>query len=72
MAFKFTCICVKDEITALKIENFDIEVAFKVHDSFNVSLIMNQEACTSLKQIKLGQKVLVATARSRLMWVRTI
>lgn len=70
MAFTFTCTGVRDEITALKVEDFDIEVTFKVHGSHKVSRIMKQEAFNELKDMKVGQKVLVATNRGQLMWVK--
>lgn len=47
------------------------QVTFKESGSYKVSLIINQEAFASLKQMKVGQKVLVATNGSDLMWVET-
>lgn len=70
MAFTFTCTGVVDEIIALKIEEFDIKVSFKKHGFHKVSRIMNRESFDSLKQMEVGQTVLVATNGGDLMWVK--
>lgn len=70
MAYTFTCAGVVDEITGLTdVDDFHIQVTFKVHGSHKVSSIMNREVFASLKKMHVGQKVLVATNGGDLMWV---
>lgn len=68
MVFTFTGLV--DKITDLKIEESNIEVTLKVHGTFKVSHIKNRVAYDALKQMKVGQEVLVATDCGRLMWIK--
>lgn len=68
MAYTYTGVV--DEITALKIEDSDIEVTFKVHGTYKINQFEHNRIFKSLKEMAVGQKALVATHYGYLKWVK--
>ena len=68
MAYTYTGVL--DEITALKIEDSDIEVTFKFHGTYKINQIEDNRIFASLKQMAVGQKASVATYYGYLKWVK--
>lgn len=71
MATTWTCTGLEDEIISLnKVDEDYIEVEFKAHGCFKVGRIMDNTTFEELKDMKVGQKIWVATRNGRLMWVK--
>lgn len=68
--YTYTSTGVADEITGLTfVDDYHIEVTFTNNGFYNVSSIMNPEVFDSLKNMQIGQKVLVAINGSCINWI---